>query len=105
MGAEHLRGQVALQQPRLFGHLVLRLENQLLVVVVAAARRMRGAQAAVDGPDDAEGNPVLAVGHEAVEVFEEQGRELPEGGQSLPAEAVEAEALDPLVQEADGGPR
>ena len=56
------------------------------MVLVAATSTDQGSKVGVDGLDHTEGDLVLAVGEDAVEVAEEGARELLEGRESLPAE-------------------
>lgn len=74
--------------------LTLNLEDKILVILVAASAADEGAEVAVDGLDDAEGDLVAAVGEDAIEVGERREGELLERGQTLPAETAEAVAYE-----------
>ena len=68
---------------------LLCFEDQVFVVTVATPAANEGAEVAVDGLDDAEGDLPVAVVQDAFEMTGEQATELLKGGQPLPAQGVE----------------
>src|SRR5207249_7371653 len=67
----------------------LDLEEQVLEIAVASTAPEHGADVAVDGFDGSEGNLLVAVVEEAVEMPGEEPTELLEGRQPLPPQGPE----------------
>ena len=76
-------------QPAAVGRGPLHLEEQVRVIPVPPTSAKHGADVPVDGLDHPEGDLHVAIGQDAIQVGQEQLRQLLEGGEPLPPEGQE----------------